>query len=62
MITIMAIAYMNARRLAVKIAGDGAAERINARYGTPTPEEASGARCFPRGDSLKGEYGVACDW
>lgn len=62
MITIMAIAYMNARRLAQAIAGDGAAEKVDARYGMPTPEEARGACCLPHGDTLRGEYGVACDW
>ncbi len=62
MITVMAITMMNARRLARKIAGDGAVERIDARYGYPTPEEARGECCFPAGDTLKGEYGVSCEW
>lgn len=63
MITIMAISYMNARRLARTIAGEGAVERIDARFGTPTPEEARGECCFPEGDTLKGEYGVSCcEW
>jgi hypothetical protein len=62
MVTIQAIAYMNARRLAQRIAGPGAAERIDARYGTPTPEEARGECTYPKGDTLKGDYGVCCEW
>lgn len=62
MITVQAISYMNARRLAGKIAGTGALERVDARYGTPTAEEALGKCSFPEGPTLKGEYEMCCDW
>ena len=65
MITIEAIAYMNARRLAGKLAGEAGLAKVDSRYASPTPEEAKGLRTFPEGDTLKGEYGVACgvcDW